>query len=75
MNWGMPIVPTPPMSNTERQRQFRERNPGYYARIKARERAAAKAGILKALAARAAASADNAGGPAAVPPAEAGATA
>jgi len=31
----MPIFPsrrTPPMSNAERQRRFRERNPGYYNR-------------------------------------------
>jgi hypothetical protein len=33
----------PPVSNTERQRQFRERNPGYYARIQAKKRAASKA--------------------------------
>src|SRR5688572_32784593 len=32
-----------PVSNTERQRQFRERNPGYYARIQAKKRAASKA--------------------------------
>jgi hypothetical protein len=31
------------VSNTERQRRFRERNPGYYGRIKAKERAASKA--------------------------------
>lgn len=30
------------MSNAERQREFRRRHPGYYARIKARERAMAK---------------------------------
>jgi len=36
-----------PVSNTERQRQFRERNPGYYGRIKAKERARGKA-VLKA---------------------------
>ena len=29
-----------PMSNTERQRRFRERHPGYYARLKATRRAA-----------------------------------
>jgi hypothetical protein len=33
----------PPVSNAERQRQFRERNPGYYGRRKAKERAASKA--------------------------------
>jgi hypothetical protein len=27
------IKPVPPMSNTERQRRFRERNPGYYGRL------------------------------------------
>jgi hypothetical protein len=32
-----------PKSNAERQREFRERNPGYYGRIKAKERAASKA--------------------------------
>lgn len=30
------------MSNTERQRQFRERNPGYYGRLHARRRAASR---------------------------------
>jgi len=33
----------PPMSNTERQRRFRERNPGYYQRLHAKRRAAVKA--------------------------------
>jgi hypothetical protein len=33
------LIPAPPMSNTERQRQFRERNPGYYGRLHARRRA------------------------------------
>jgi hypothetical protein len=32
-----------PMSNTERQRKFRERNPGYYGRLHARKRAGVKA--------------------------------
>ena len=32
------------MTNTERQRKFRERNPGYYARIHATRRASAKRG-------------------------------
>jgi hypothetical protein len=27
------LVNRPPVSNTERQRQFRERNPGYYGRL------------------------------------------
>jgi hypothetical protein len=31
------------MSNAERQRQFRERHPGYYARLHARRRAGEKA--------------------------------
>ena len=34
------LVPSAPMSNTERQRQFRERNPGYYARHRRAERSA-----------------------------------
>ena len=34
-----------PMSNTERQRQFRERNPGYYGRLHARRRAGGKAAV------------------------------
>ena len=34
------------MSNTERQRKFRERNPGYYARIQARKRESAKRGAV-----------------------------
>src|SRR5690349_13212560 len=33
----------PPVSNTERQRQFRQRNPDYYRLRKARQRAASKA--------------------------------
>jgi hypothetical protein len=33
----------PPVSNTERQREFRERNPGYYQRLHAKRRAEAKA--------------------------------
>jgi hypothetical protein len=32
--------PSPPVSNVERQRQFRERNPGYYKRLHAKRRAA-----------------------------------
>ena len=40
-----------PMSNAERQRRFRERNPGYYARIQARKRASAKRGAKQFLAA------------------------
>ena len=45
----MLIIP-PPMSNAERQRRFRERNPGYYARIQARKRASAKRGAALILA-------------------------
>ena len=36
---------SPPMSNVERQRRFRERNPGYYGRFHARQRAAIDASI------------------------------
>src|SRR5687768_6139066 len=39
----------PPVSNTERKRQFRERNPGYYARIQAKKRAASKAYVAAML--------------------------
>ena len=35
----------PPVSNTERQRQFRERNPGYYRRLHAKRRAETKARV------------------------------
>lgn len=44
--------PVPPMSNAQRQRLFRQRNPGYYARIQATRRASEKRGgerRLKAL--------------------------
>jgi hypothetical protein len=34
-------------ANTERQRQFRERNPGYYARVHARRRAAASVPLVQ----------------------------
>jgi hypothetical protein len=33
----------PPMTNTERQAEFRRRNPGYYQRLHARRRAAVRA--------------------------------
>ena len=33
------LKPTPPMSNSQRQRLFRERHPGYYQRLHARRRA------------------------------------
>lgn len=32
-----------PVSNTERQRQFRERNPGYYGRLRRKRKAAVEA--------------------------------
>jgi hypothetical protein len=35
------LLHPPPVSNTERQRQFRERNPGYYTRLSAKRRAQA----------------------------------
>jgi hypothetical protein len=38
MQQGMLKIP-PPMSNYERQRQFCERNPGYYQRLRAKRRA------------------------------------
>jgi hypothetical protein len=37
------LVHRPPMTNTERQRQFRKANPGYYARLHARRRAGMRA--------------------------------
>src|SRR4051794_36702573 len=37
------ILPHRPMSNTERQRQFRQRNPGYYGRLHRKYRAEAEA--------------------------------
>jgi hypothetical protein len=37
------VKPSAPMSNAERQRQFRKRNPGYYGRLHARRRAEGKA--------------------------------
>lgn len=45
----------PPVSNTERQRQFRQRNPDYYRLLKAKERAATKARVAERLAAQRAA--------------------
>ena len=41
------LRPVPPMSNTERQRRFRERNPGYYQRLHARARARVKEAIAQ----------------------------
>lgn len=37
------VRPCPPMSNTERQRRFRERNPGYYGRLHRKRNAEAAA--------------------------------
>jgi hypothetical protein len=37
----------PPISNTERQRQFRERNPGYYRRLHARRRGKASLPLVQ----------------------------
>ena len=42
-----------PMSNNERQRLFRERNPGYYGRLHARQRAAVRAALAAAQEAKA----------------------
>ena len=39
------------MSNTERQRRFRERHPGYYARLHGRKRASEKAELARHIAA------------------------
>ena len=39
------------MSNAERQRRFRKRHPGYYARLHGRKRAAAKAAVARHIAA------------------------
>jgi hypothetical protein len=58
------LLPAPPMSNTERQRQFRLRNPGYYNKYNARRSA-----IYKGAKARieAMAAADAAAAPAPAP--------
>lgn len=45
------LICPPPISNTERQRQFRKQHPGYDARRKARERASAKQGAAQQFAA------------------------
>ena len=42
------------MTNTERQRRFRERNPGYYQRLHAKRRAALDAGFAQTFPATAA---------------------
>jgi hypothetical protein len=41
------LIHPPPMSNNERQRRFREGNPGYYARLHARKRSAWKAAATR----------------------------
>jgi hypothetical protein len=51
MSVNVMLLPFRPMSNNERQRHFRERNPGYYGRLHARGRAGAKAGAAQLLAA------------------------
>lgn len=38
---------TPPMSNTERQRLFRERNPGYYGRLHRKRKAQVRAALAQ----------------------------
>ncbi len=48
------------MSNADRQRKFRQANPGYYARIQSRKRAAAKADAERYIAALATAAATGA---------------
>jgi hypothetical protein len=48
------VKPAPPLSNAERQRQFRARHPNYYHRYRARRKAAI-AGRLAVMAAPAAA--------------------
>lgn len=47
------IRPARPMSNRERQRRFRERHPGYYQRLRARERADYEAMVAQRAAAAA----------------------
>ena len=42
-DWKPGVHPSAPMSNTERQRRFRERNPGYYKRLHRKRRAAVAA--------------------------------
>jgi hypothetical protein len=37
------VTRSPPKSNAERQRDFRERHPGYYARLQAKRRAQERA--------------------------------
>jgi hypothetical protein len=37
------LRPSPPKSNTQRQREFRERNPNYYRRLHAKRRSGHKA--------------------------------
>ncbi|HQY88045.1 MAG TPA: hypothetical protein PK402_05260 [Tepidisphaeraceae bacterium] len=42
MQWQSCSITSPPRSNYERQVEFRKRNPGYYARLKATRRAGRK---------------------------------
>ncbi len=37
---------SPPMSNSQRQRAFRDRNPDYYRELHAKRRAEARAGVM-----------------------------
>jgi hypothetical protein len=41
------LRPAAPKSNAERQREFRERNPGYYGRLHARRRAEINAAVAQ----------------------------
>lgn len=44
------LLPAQPMSNTERQRRFRQSHPGYYARLNARRRAASRPAPVEVIA-------------------------
>ncbi|MEX0774383.1 MAG: hypothetical protein WD042_01580 [Phycisphaeraceae bacterium] len=48
----MTVQRTSPVSNTERQRQFRARNPGYYGRLHAKRRAVIQARVAQMIALR-----------------------
>jgi len=43
MSFTSGVRPRTPTSNTERQRQFRKRNPGYYGRLRRKQKAEAEA--------------------------------
>ena len=63
MNNGLPeyqarVVGKNVVSNTERQRQFRSRNPDYYRNLQAKLRAESKAGRMATIAAQRAAVAE-----------------